>query len=132
MSTLLRPPQVFDSFDHFFSLTADGTLSCLGPLMRSAQAPGWLAGLKTAADTASVHGHVWERHTHGDELLSVVADHVVVHWCDGEHTSGQEDLPAGKSLLVPRGLWHRLELLCASQIFFLTPAQGGEHRKQEV
>ncbi|OZI75078.1 cupin domain-containing protein [Bordetella genomosp. 12] len=128
---LLPVPQVLDSLDQFFFFAHDGRVASLGCARRRPQSVGWLAGLKEARDSASVHGDIWERHTEGDELLCVLAGHVIVHWRDEAQGGGQVDLPAGKTALMPRGLWHRLEPIIPSRIFFMTPAQGGEYRKQE-
>lgn len=71
--------------------------------------------------------HAGEMHPDGDELLYVVSGHVRVHL---EETTGTRAvaLRPGEALVVPRGVWHRVELLEPSRLVHVTPGPGAEHR----
>ena len=71
--------------------------------------------------------HGGEMHPDGDELLILVSGHVVVVL---EEDAGKHrvELRAGQALVVPRGVWHRVELQEKSQLVHVTPGPGGEHR----
>ncbi|MFQ1061941.1 cupin domain-containing protein [Bordetella trematum] len=120
---------VHPAVNHFFLLADDGRVRALGG--RRAGFEGWVTGLKEAPDSAAVHGDVWERHTGGDELLTLLQGEIVLHWMDEAGAAGRQCLRAGESVIVPRGRWHRLEVTCPSQLFFATPSQGSELRRVE-
>ena len=69
----------------------------------------------------------WERHPAGDELVMILSgalDLVV-------ERAGQEErtpLPAGRLGVVPRGLWHRFDVVAPATALFFTPGEGTEHR----
>ena len=45
----------------------------------------------------------------------------------GDPVQELEMLP-GDGLIVPKGTWHRVDVLEPSQIVYLTPGPGGEYR----
>jgi quercetin dioxygenase-like cupin family protein len=71
--------------------------------------------------------HLGERHPDGDELIYLVSGEVTVvievPGSDGRHT-----LRPGDALIVPRGLWHRIEVDRPASVVHLTPGPSGEHR----
>ncbi len=68
-----------------------------------------------------------EMHPDGDELLILVSGHVVVV-LEEDEGERRVDLRPGQALVVPRGVWHRVELQEKSQLVHVTPGPGGEHR----
>jgi len=69
----------------------------------------------------------WERHPAGDELVMVLSgalDLVVERGAGEERTL----LPAGRLGVVPRGLWHRFDVVAPATALFFTPGEGTEHR----
>ena len=38
------------------------------------------------------------------------------------------EMAPGDGLIVPKGVWHRVDILEPSQIVFVTPGPGGEYR----
>ncbi|WP_251863324.1 cupin domain-containing protein [Achromobacter sp. Marseille-Q4962] len=122
-------PEAFDWLEHFLALDAGGGVRGIGKLKRLAPHEGWLVGVKAAASDADVHGHVWERHPAGDEVLFVLEGRVVLTLLDGEEREHDLLLDTRRGAIVPRGVWHRLHIACPARILFVTPGQGSEHRR---
>ncbi len=74
--------------------------------------------------------HGGEMHPDGDELLYVVSGRVTVVLEDREPPR-TVNLAAGEALVVPKGVWHSVEIDEPSQLFHVTPGPGGEHRPLE-
>ena len=77
--------------------------------------------------------HRGEMHPDGDELLYLVSGRVDVILEDGgdETTVGVprvETLQPGEAVLVPRGVWHRVDVREPSHLVHVTPGPGGGHR----
>jgi len=70
--------------------------------------------------------HGGEMHSDGDEILFLIAGRVCVVFLD----SPEEDIEvtAGDGLIVPKGMWHRVDILEPSQIVYLTPGPNNEYR----
>lgn len=69
----------------------------------------------------------WEMHPKCDEMLQVLEGEIEVEVLpagggDGERTR----IPAGSFFVVPRGCWHRQNLLARTKEFYLTPGPS-EH-----
>jgi quercetin dioxygenase-like cupin family protein len=66
--------------------------------------------------------HDGERHPDGDEILYVVAGAVdVLLETDPVQRVALE---AGDGLIVPRGVWHRLEIVAPAKILYATPGRS--------
>lgn len=76
--------------------------------------------------------HRGELHPDGDELLYLVAGRVVVILDDGDQdTVGAEsrhEVGPGQAFLVPRGVWHRIEIVEPAHLVHVTPGPGSGHR----
>ncbi len=72
--------------------------------------------------------HGGEMHPDGDEVLYLISGRVGVTL---EEESGETriELEPGDACIVPRGVWHRVDLLESCQLVHLTPGPGGEHRR---
>jgi len=70
--------------------------------------------------------HGGEMHPDGDEILFLIAGRIRVVFLD----SSDEDIEAaaGDGLIVPKGMWHRVDILEPSQIVYLTPGPNNEYR----
>lgn len=123
------PPSVFDWLDHFMALSHDGGLREVGKPRRLSAHDGWLVGVKAVASDADVHGDVWERHPAGDEMLCVLEGRVVLTLMEDGGAETDVLLENRRGTVVPRGVWHRLHVVCPGKILFVTPGHGSEHRR---
>ena len=77
--------------------------------------------------------HRGELHPDGDELLYLVSGRVDVILEDGgdEERVGTERVVAvhpGEAIIVPKGVWHRVEVREPSRLVHITPGPGDGHR----
>lgn len=84
---------------------------------------GLTIGLATMTEN-SPHGG--EMHPDGDEVLMLVSGRVRVVF--EEPGFVDVEMQAGDGLIVPRGIWHRVDILEPSQILYATPGPGGDYR----
>lgn len=70
--------------------------------------------------------HAGEMHPDGDEVLYLIYGRVRVVFLD-DPVENIEVLP-GRGLVVPKGMWHRVDILEPSQIAYLTPGPNNEFR----
>ena len=84
---------------------------------------GLTIGLATMTEN-SPHGG--EMHPDGDEVLVLVSGRVRVVF--EEPAFADIDLAPGDGLIVPRGAWHRVDILEPSRIFYATPGPNGDYR----
>lgn len=69
----------------------------------------------------------WEMHPAGDELLHLVAGAADVILERGGRESAVT-LRAGRTCVVPRGVWHRLVVHEPGELIFITAGEGTQHR----
>ena len=65
-------------------------------------------------------------HPDGDETLYLIDGHVRVVFEDPAFED--VDMHPGDGLIVPKGVWHRVDILAPSRIMYATPGPGGEYR----
>ena len=70
--------------------------------------------------------HDGEMHPDGDEVLYLISGHVNVVFEEAEFDT--VDMQPGDGLVVPKGVWHRVDILAPSKIIYATPGPGGEYR----
>ena len=70
--------------------------------------------------------HDGERHPDGDELLYLVSGRVRVVFVDSD--APDIDVKPGDGLIVPKGVWHRVDILEPSEIVYVTPGPNNEFR----
>jgi mannose-6-phosphate isomerase-like protein (cupin superfamily) len=70
--------------------------------------------------------HGGEMHPDGDEVLYLISGRANVVFLD----SPQEDIEMqpGDGLVVPKGIWHRVDILEPCQIVYVTPGPNNEFR----
>jgi mannose-6-phosphate isomerase-like protein (cupin superfamily) len=70
--------------------------------------------------------HGGEMHPDGDEVLYLISGRVNVVFLD----SPQADIvmKPGEGLVVPKGVWHRVDILEPCQIVYLTPGPNNQFR----
>ncbi len=70
--------------------------------------------------------HGGEMHPDGDEVLYLISGRVRVVF---ELAAFEDvDLLPGQGLVVPKGVWHRVDILEPCEIMYATPGPGGEYR----
>jgi homogentisate 1,2-dioxygenase len=77
--------------------------------------------------------HRGELHPDGDELLYLVSGRIDVILEDGgdeDHIGDERVVPvrAGEAVIVPKGVWHRVEVREPSRLVHITPGPGDGHR----
>lgn len=70
--------------------------------------------------------HDGEMHPDGDEVLYLIDGKVRVT-LETDPVLELEMHP-GDGVIVPQGVWHRVDILEPSQIVYLTPGPGGKYR----
>ncbi len=84
---------------------------------------GYTFGVATMSENSP---HDGEMHPDGDEVLYLISGKVRVTL---ETDPVQElDMLPGDGMIVPKGIWHRVDIVEPSQIVYLTPGPGGEYR----
>lgn len=70
--------------------------------------------------------HGGEMHPDGDEALYLISGRARVVF---EVAAFEDvDLFPGQGLVVPKGVWHRVDILEPCEIVYATPGPGGEYR----
>ena len=73
--------------------------------------------------------HGGEMHPDGDEVLYLISGRLKVVFLDS--TEDDVDVLPGDGLVVPKGMWHRVDIIEPSQIVYLTPGPNNEYRPLE-
>lgn len=84
---------------------------------------GYTFGVATMSENSP---HDGEMHPDGDEVLYLIDGKVRVI-VETDPVQELEMLP-GDGMIVPKGVWHRVDIIEPSQIVYLTPGPGGEYR----
>lgn len=77
-----------------------------------------------AMSASSAHGG--EMHPDGDEVLYLISGRANVVFLDS--AEADIEMRPGDGLVVPRGIWHRVDILEPCQIVYLTPGPNNEFR----
>ena len=70
--------------------------------------------------------HGGEMHPDGDEVLYLIAGRARVVFLDTD--DDDIEMQPGDGLVVPKGVWHRVDILEPCQIVYLTPGPNNEFR----
>jgi uncharacterized RmlC-like cupin family protein len=70
--------------------------------------------------------HGGEMHPDGDEVLYLISARVKIVFLDTD----EDDIEVGPGdgLVVPKGTWHRVDIIEPSQIVYLTPGPNNQFR----
>ena len=74
--------------------------------------------------------HGGELHPDGDEVLYLISGKVRVVF--PEDDNADIELLPGNGLVVPRGVWHRVDILEPCQIVYVTPGPNNRFRDAET
>ncbi len=120
----MTDPVRFDPSIHTVGLGRD-LLASLVPARPDPPIPvdGVTIGVATMTENAP---HDGEMHPDGDEVLYLISGRVRVTL----ETAAVEELEmqAGDGLIVPKGVWHRVDVLEPCQIMYVTPGPHSEFR----
>ena len=123
----MTDPVRFDPSIHTIGLSRDLAAS-LVPARPDPPIPvdGVTIGVATMTESAP---HDGEMHPDGDEVLYLISGRVRVTL---ETAPVEEfEMKPGAGLIVPKGVWHRVDVLEPSQIVYVTPGPLGEYRPLE-
>jgi len=84
---------------------------------------GLTIGIATMSENSP---HSGEMHPDGDEVLYLISGRVNVVF--EEEGFADVEMTPGEGLIVPQGVWHRVDILEPSQIVYATPGPGGDYR----
>ena len=70
--------------------------------------------------------HGGEMHPDGDEVLYLISGRVKVVFLDTDNDD--IDVRPGDGLVIPKGTWHRVDIVEPSQIVYVTPGPNNQFR----
>lgn len=116
-----------DASRHAFDIHRDLSVSVRaqrpGPPQRI---DGMTVGFVTMSRDAPHGGEV---HPDGDEILYVISGRVRV--IGDSQPDAPVELGPGEACIVPKGEWHRVNLLERTQLLHITPGPNGDHRPKQ-
>jgi len=79
-----------------------------------------------AESDRDVHGHLWEMHPAGDEVVGCVQGriHAYLRCVDPADDEELAELGPGQACVIPQGRWHRLAVAEPCDFFAITPTTG--------
>lgn len=121
-------PKVFDPSSHTIGLSRDFVADKI-PAMIDPSIPfdGNTFGVVTMSEN-SPHGG--EMHPDGDEVLYLISGRARVVFLDTD--DADIEMQPGNGLVIPKGVWHRVDILEPCQIVYLTPGPNNQYRTLDV
>ena len=74
--------------------------------------------------------HGGEMHADGDEVLYLISGRVKLVFLDG--AGDDTEMLPGDGVVVPRGVWHRVDIIEPSQIVYVTPGPNNQFRPVDI
>ena len=120
-------PVIFDPSTHTIGLSRELRASTV-PEQPDPPVPvdGMTFGVATMSEN-SPHGG--EMHPDGDEILYLIKGRARVVFLDSAEPD--VELRPGNGMVVPKGAWHRVDILEPCQIVYMTPGPNNEFRRLE-
>ena len=120
----MRKPAPFDPSEFAVALSHRFSATTI-PERADPQVPvdGAVFGVATMTENSP---HAGERHPDGDEVLYLISGRIRVVFTDDPLPD--VEVTPGRGLVMPQGLWHRVDILEPCQIVYLTPGPNNEHR----
>lgn len=72
----------------------------------------------------------WEIHPEGDELVILLSGKVTFLIESANQMLTSDLIKAGDYAIVPKGCWHTADVHEPSQVLFITPGEGTQHRSR--
>ena len=120
----MAAPTHFDPSNHVIGL--DGEFAAT-KLPEQPDPPVPFSGVTFGVATMSQNSpHNGEMHPDGDEILYLISGKVRVVFVDGD--AEDVDVHPGDGLVIPKGVWHRVDILEPCQIVYLTPGPNNQFR----
>ncbi len=117
-------PITFNPATHTIGLTRGFAAS---KMPESPDPPVPFSGLTFGVATMTENSpHDGEMHPDGDEVLYLISGRVNVVFVDSDEDD-IEVLP-GDGFVVPKGVWHRVDILEPSQIVYMTPGPNNQFK----
>jgi quercetin dioxygenase-like cupin family protein len=120
----MTKPIIFNPSTHTIGLTRGFAASRMSA---APDPPVPFSGVTFGVATMSENSpHGGESHPDGDEVLYLISGKVKVVFLDND----EEDIEVspGDGLVVPKGTWHRVDIIEPSQIVYLTPGPNNQFR----
>ena len=123
----MKQPRKFDPATHTIGLSRDLEAAVV-PEQPDPPIPvdGLTVGVATMTEN-SPHGG--ERHPDGDEILYLISGRARIVFLDSD--LNDIDMAPGDGAVVPRGMWHRVDILEPCQIVYATPGPDNEFKPLE-
>ncbi len=120
----MTKPITFDPSTHTIGLNSGFSASTMP---ESPDPPVPFSGLTFGVATMSENSpHGGEIHPDGDEVLYLISGKVRVVFLDNDEDD--IDVEPGAGLVVPKGTWHRVDIIEPSQIVYLTPGPNNRFK----
>ena len=120
----MSQPVRFDPAKHVIGLDREFNAS---KMPEQPDPPAPFAGITFGVATMTQNSpHGGERHPDGDEILYLVSGRVRVVFI--EDPIDDIEVSPGDGLVVPKGTWHRVDILEPSQIVYMTPGPNNEFK----
>ena len=120
----MTKPITFDPLTHIVGVSHEFAAS---KMPERADPPVPFSGLTFGVATMAENSpHGGEPHADGDEVLYLISGRVNVVFLDSDE--GDIDVRPGDGLVVPKGTWHRVDIIEPSQIVYLTPGPNNQFR----
>ena len=120
----MTKPIFFDPSEHTIGLNCDFAAS---KMLERPDPPVPFSGVTFGVATMSENSpHGGEMHADGDEILYLISGRVKVVFLDDDEED--VDVRPGDGLVIPKGAWHRVDIIEPSQIVYLTPGPNNQFR----
>lgn len=120
----MTDPILFDPSTHTIGLSRELTAEKM-PHRPDPPLPvnGATFGVATMSENSP---HDGERHPDGDEVLYLISGRANIVFLDSPQAD--VEIKTGDGIVVPKGVWHRVDILEPCQIVYLTPGPNNEFR----
>ncbi|GHD98604.1 cupin domain-containing protein [Streptomyces alanosinicus] len=121
-----------DLFSSMLDFRPDGEVRSGVRRMTDGGADSWQVAAFHVETDADVHADHWEVHPGGEEAVCCLSGGVRLYFRAAGEGGAEEmvRLGPGGAVIVPRGLWHRLELDAPSDLMSITRRRGSRQERR--